>query len=146
MGQTNERDFFMGEQEFLISRWKKPGYAEQLYRALLVGKLKLPMTKFDKFNAPVFTGHRWSFIQPNEEAKALELALNNRTTSVSFEIEKQGGDPDAVFASIAKDEAKWKELGFERITGVPKPAQETEEQAGNDSETPKKADAKTKAN
>lgn len=132
LGQLEEREFYMSVQEFLIEKWKIPGFDEELFRAMLAKKITLPITKFDKFNQPSFTGRRWPFVQPVDEFKAMELALNNRVTSVSIEIEKQGGDPDEIFASIARDEDKFKKLGFARLTNVP---QTVEADAGGDPAT-----------
>lgn len=132
LGQLEEREFYMSIQEFLIEKWKIPGFDEELFRAMLAKKITLPITKFDKFNQPSFTGRRWPFVQPVDEFKAMELALNNRVTSVSIEIEKQGGDPDEIFASISRDEKKMKELGFARLTNVP---QTVEADAGGDPAT-----------
>ncbi len=136
LGQLEEREFYMSLQEFLIERWKEPAFEEQLYRAMLARKIALPISKFDKFNQPVFTGRRWPFVQPVDEQKAMETALNNRVTSISAEIEKQGGDRDEVFQQIAKDETDMAALGFERITGTPAKA-ETESGAGDDGKTTK---------
>lgn len=117
LGQLEEREFYMSIQDFLIERWKEPAYDEQLYRAMLARKVTLPISKFDKFNAAAFTGRRWAFVQPVDENRAMEIALNNRVTSISAEIEKQGGDADEVFQQIARDEERLKELGIPRITG-----------------------------
>lgn len=115
LGQMEEREFYMGVQEFFIERWKEPAFDEQLYRAMLARKVTLPISKFDKFNKPEFTGRRWPFVQPVDEQRAMEIALNNRTTSISAEIEKQGGDRDEVFAQIARDEEDLKRLKIPRV-------------------------------
>lgn len=115
LGIEAENALFHGTQQLLIEAWKVPGFDEELYRAILAKKIFLPLSKFEKFNQPIFTGHRRRGIQPLEEAKANESNLNNRLTSISAIIEEQGLDPEEVFAQIAKDEDKLAELGIPRI-------------------------------
>lgn len=119
VGQLEEREFYMEVQEFLIEKWKKPGYDEELYRAMLSRNVPLPLAKFPKFNRPHFRGRRWPFVQPVDDAKAKQILLDNRIISLSSVIEELGGDPEATFLQIAKDEKRLKELDIERITGLP---------------------------
>lgn len=127
LGQLSEQEYFKTIQEFFIEKWKIPSFDEELYRSMLVRKLPLPISKFDKFNKPKFTGRRWPFVQPVDEMKAVEMRLDNCMTSVSAEIEKLDGNADAseVFAQIARDNETMAKLGLRRITAAEKaPAQE----------------------
>lgn len=120
LGMGAEQETYKSIQKFVIDHWKIPGYDEELYRLMLAGKINLPISKFEKYNQPVFTGRRWSGLQPLEEAKANETNLNNRLTSVSMILESQGKDPDEVFRQIAEDEEKWETLGIgPRLTNTP---------------------------
>lgn len=140
LGQVAEQEFYKSVQDFFIEHWKIPGFDEELYRAMLVGKVRLPVSKFDKFNQPKFTGRRWVFVQPVDEMKAMEMALNNRVTSITAEIEKQGGDASEVFKQIAEDEKTMEALGFERLSSVKSIAPTEEDTAGDGGgkATPKK--------
>lgn len=116
MGQLEEREHYMSVQEFLIEKWKKPGFDEELFRGLLSGKLNLPRAKFDKFNKPDFTGRRWKFVQPVDDQKAKELALNNLQCSIGDVIRETSQEsPKVVFKRIAKEKALLESLGIERI-------------------------------
>ncbi|MEY2500597.1 MAG: hypothetical protein QOI07_931 [Verrucomicrobiota bacterium] len=119
MGQIEEREQYMAVQEFLIEKWKKPGFDEELYRAMLAQKVPLPLSKFAKFNQPDFTGRRWKFVQPVDDMKANEMKLDNLTTSIGDIIrETTQENPRVVFKRIAKEKILLKELGLERITGA----------------------------
>ena len=74
--------------------------------------------------------------------KAMEMALNNRTTSVTAEIERQGGDASEVFKQIAADEEEMAKLGFQRLTSV-QPQIEADPGEG-ETPTPKKKAAPAK--
>lgn len=116
LGQFEERENYKAVQEFLIEKWKEPGADEELYRAILAGKVKLPITKFDKFNAPRFTGRRWQFAQPVDEWKARETQLNNLQCSIGDVIrETSQEEPSDVFKRISEEAAALKKLGLERI-------------------------------
>ena len=125
LGIEAENSLFHATQELLIENWKVPGFDEELYRGMLSRKIALPIAKFEKFNQPIFTGHRRRGIQPLEEAKANESNLNNRLTSISAIIEEQGLSRDEVFEQIRRDEEDLRAMGIDRILNVP-PAVETD--------------------
>jgi len=116
LGQLEEREFYMGVQEFLIEKWKRPGYDEELYRAFLSRGVTLPISKFDKFNKVKFTGRRWPFVQPVQDMTAKTMALDNLTTSISDIIEETTGESgEDMFKKIAGDELLLEKYGLKRI-------------------------------
>jgi lambda family phage portal protein len=119
LGIEAENALFHSTQQLLIDSWKVPGFEEELYRAILAFKIALPIAKFQKFNAPIFTGHRRRGIQPLEEAKANDTNLNNRVVSISELIEESGRNPADVFDQISKDEKLLETLNIQRIANVP---------------------------
>jgi lambda family phage portal protein len=115
LGVEAENALYHDTQELIIEGWKIPGFDEELYRGMLAKKINLPIAKFDKFNSPIFTGHRRSGIQPLEEAKANESNLNNRLDSPQAIVERGGGDWEELKAQIAKNEEELNELNIPRI-------------------------------
>lgn len=113
--EGQEHEHWMMLQDFMIRKWKKPQYKEVIYRAILSGKLKLPLSKLEKFSKPKFRGKRWPYVNPVDDQRANELALNNRIKSVTQVIEETGGDAQETFRQIAADEKQFKELGIERV-------------------------------
>ncbi len=121
IGQNEEREHFKACQSFFARKWKLPSFDEELYRSFLAGKIRLPISKYEKFHKPVFTGRRWPFIQPVDDARAMEILLNNRTRSVSSFIREAGGNPRKVFAEIQRDETEMNKLNIARLIHLPKP-------------------------
>lgn len=116
LGQLEEREFYMGVQEFLIEKWKRPGYDEELYRAFLSRGVTLPISKFDKFNKVKFTGRRWPYVQPVQDMNAKSMALDNLTTSISDIIEETTGESgEDMFRKIAADQLLLEKYGLQRI-------------------------------
>lgn len=120
LGIEAENALFHSTQQLLIEIWKGPGFEEELYRAMLARKIFLPIGKFEKFNQPIFTGHRRSGIQPLEEAKANEVNINSRTDSPQAIVERRGGDWEELKKQIAENETDLNALGIPRITAADK--------------------------
>lgn len=114
-GENAARENWMAIQTFWEEEWKQPEFAEWLTRAILSSNLKLPLAKYDKLNAPKFTGRRWPYVNPLQDRQAEQIALDNCTTSISEIIERGGGEPAEVFAQQAKDKEAMDLLGIARI-------------------------------
>lgn len=67
---------------------------------------------FAKLSRHSWTGRRWSWVDPLKEMQALQLAVGLNVTSVSQIIAEQGYDRDEVFAAIAEERKRMKELGI----------------------------------
>ena len=116
MGQIEEREHYMQVQEFFVEQWKRPGFDEELYRAILSQNVRLPLSKFPKFIASKFTGRRWQFVQPVDDMRAKEIAMNNCLTSPGMVIEETTQeDAEEVFRRIAYDNALMEKYGLKRI-------------------------------
>jgi lambda family phage portal protein len=88
IGQNEEQEAYMAAQEFFIEKWKRPDSEERLYRAIISGKLKLPLSKFDKFNKFEFRGRRWKYLQPIQDIQAKQMLLDNCLTTLSDVFEE----------------------------------------------------------
>jgi len=117
LGQVEEQENFKNIQEFLIEHIKQPMHEEEVWRLQLIGKIPLPVTKYDKFKRAAFAGRRWKFVQPVDDMRAKEIALNNLTTSISDIIaETTQEDTEDVFKRIANDNALMDKYGLKRVT------------------------------
>jgi capsid protein len=67
---------------------------------------RLPQTKFDKFNAPLFGGRRWGWVDPKADVQADRESVALRTKSRAQIIRERGGDPDVVWAELDEEEAR----------------------------------------
>jgi lambda family phage portal protein len=116
LGQLEEREQYKAVQQFLIDRWKKPGFTEELYRSMIIQKVALPLRLFTKFNQPKHVGRRWPFVQPVDDMKAKEMAMNNCVTSISDIIEETTQESaETVFKRISEDNKMMEKYGLERI-------------------------------
>jgi lambda family phage portal protein len=116
LGQLEEREQYKHIQQFMIDNWKQPGFSEELYRAIISGKANLPISRFNKFNKSKHVGRRWPFVQPVDDMRAKELAINNCTTSVGIVIEETTQESaEDMFKRIADDNKLMEKYGLERI-------------------------------
>ena len=108
-GTLDERDMWKVMQGFYIE-FKQEMFSWWLARALMFDTdlKRLPYAKFDKFNAPVFFGRRWDWVDPKSDAAADREAVSLGVRSRSQIIREQGRDPDEV----------WDELDAERERGM----------------------------
>lgn len=148
MGQLEERELYKAVQEFLIEKWKQPGFDEELYRSILAKKINLPIGNFDKFNRPEFTGRRWQFVQPVDEWKATELKLNNLVCTIGDIIkETSQDDPEEVFQRISDENKLLKKYNLARITSAKSESVGTEQPqvpgTGSAPESPSKPNPST---
>jgi lambda family phage portal protein len=119
VGSNEEREHYMSTQQFLIEELKEPMYDEELYRAMLARKVPLPIGKFDKFNAPSFSGRRWKFVQPVDDWSAKEIEMDNCATSLGDVInETTGEDEEDVYKRIARSNKLLEKYGLKRVSSV----------------------------
>ena len=133
-GTLDERDMWMLLQNWLISEFLEPVFEWWLEAALISQAVPLPLSKFDKFNAPMFRGRRWQWVDPEKDAKGDEVALLNGFKSLTQVIAEQGGDIEELFTELAYEKEKLEELGIQLPYLSPKQAEMAPEasNAGNE--------------
>ena len=103
-GTLEEREAWKAIQGWVIEHFCNPVYSDWLKMALLRGRLaNLPMSKFEKFNNPVWQPKRWPWVDPLKDIKAQEAAVTMGVKSVSDVIRETGRDPDEVWRELEKD-------------------------------------------
>jgi len=98
---------FKGWQNSSRKQTCTPWYRWQISRGIATGELP---AKPEVFNMRI----QWPgcpYINPVDEAKGNEIQVNGRTKSLSECIRERGGEPEEVFAEIASDFQKLRELG-----------------------------------
>lgn len=114
LGLDSERDMFKAVQYWFIESFCEEVFTAWLENAFAAGALApLPVSKFDKFNAPYFNGRRWPHVNPQQEVAAIKQRLDMRMTSWSRELAERNIDRDELFDEIAADIAAAKARGFE---------------------------------
>lgn len=102
-GLLEERETYKTAQTFLSESFLEPVYAEWLKMALLTGAVNLPAAKYDKFNAPKWTGRRWSWVDPEKDVNAAMKARAAGFKSSTQIINDMGGDIEDTYAEIQQE-------------------------------------------
>lgn len=127
-GTLEEREMWKDLQGWYIETVKVPVFEWWLARAMLFDtELRLlPYAQFDKFNAPMFFGRRWDWVDPKNDVMAHREAVALGIASRSQIIRERGRDPEEVWAELDAEE----ERGFTapRAAGQQAPARPVEEQ------------------
>lgn len=106
VGLNEERNQWAAMQQFFIETDCVPDFRDWLRWALSTQSVKLPESRFDKFNAMQFTGRTWPAVNPLQDRAAEVMAINNLLMSRSEVIRNGGREPDEVLAEIAADRDK----------------------------------------
>ena len=114
MGEFKERETWQTLQNYLWQNFDQEIYEDWLRYSLLFDRLDgIPPTRYEKFANPKWQGRRWEAIQPVEQQNANAMAYGLRTKSISQIIRDQAQDPEEVWAEMAEDQRRLRELGLE---------------------------------
>lgn len=127
-GAIDERDNWETLQNWFIQEFCAPVFEWWLEAALLTQQVALPISKFDKFNAPLFRGRRWQWIDPQKDAKGDEIALLNGFTTLTQVVSDRGLDIEDVFAELEFEKKKLLAIGVELPYLFPKNAAKAPEE------------------
>lgn len=105
IGLDNFHDTCMVLQEHLIENYRRPHFNAWLKYAILSGQLNLPLSRLEEFQkAALFSGRRWDYIQPVQDAQADILLRDAGIKSTDQIIRERGGKgAEHVYAQIASD-------------------------------------------
>lgn len=105
-GVLEEREVWKSLQTWMIERFCARVYSEWLPLAILSGKLALPIEKLAKFDAAVWQGRRWSWVDPLKDVEANVVAIRNGLTSRARVIRDMGHDPEEIWAELERERAE----------------------------------------
>lgn len=131
LGIDEERHGWEVLQEFVADYFLEPIFEAWLESAMMTGIVPLPFAKFKKFNAPCFTGRRWTSIDPEKDARAKVLKLNSGLTSRSRLLAEDDIERDELDQEIEDDNksAETHGLKFKEIEPEPDPIELEEAKA-----------------
>ena len=111
-GALEDRDFWKMLQGWIIEHVLQDVFDDWLPLAIASGQIRLPLTGKDRFNAPVWHGRRWSWIDPQKDMaaneKAVSLGVNSRTR-IAYE---SGNDIDDIFDELKQENEVMKGAGL----------------------------------
>lgn len=99
-GTIEEREVWKGLQTWLIGQVHFRVYANWLKGALTTGRVALPASKYAKFNAPVWQGRRWPWVDPKNDVDTHIAEINAGLTSRGRVMREQGVDPEEVYREL----------------------------------------------
>lgn len=107
-----ERDDWRSIQQDFIDMWRRPLYSAWLGMALLTGALKLASRDPARFTAVRHRPRGWQWIDPEKEARAAVISIQNGLGTRTGFLAEKGEDLEDVFAELAREQALAKEYGL----------------------------------
>jgi len=107
-----ERDDWRSIQQDFIDMWRRPLYSAWLGMALLSGALKLASRDPSRYTAVRHRPRGWQWIDPEKEAKAAVISIQNGLGTRTGFLAEKGQDLEDVFAELAREEALAREYGI----------------------------------
>lgn len=123
-GELDERDMWLGVQEWFLSQVKSREFLEWLKLAILAGKIKNGVTVGDAeelASCAQWRGRRWAWVDPQKDITSRIMSSNAGFESKTAIIESQGGDINDVYEELAEEKELAAELGLEFITDLGNP-------------------------
>jgi len=99
-----ERDDWRSIQQDFIDMWRRPLYSAWLSMALLTGTLKLSSRDPSRYLAVRHRPRGWQWIDPEKEAKAAVISIQNGLGTRTGFLAEKGEDIEDVFAELAREE------------------------------------------
>ncbi len=140
VGLLDSREIWKLRQIIVVDRLLLPFFAEWLKFAILSGTLNLPMSKYDKFNKPVFVGRRWGWVDPLKDIMADALAVEYGFTTRTQILAERGQDIQEINAELAQEQADADNAGiklkFHEKQSAPAAAQDPNDDDNTDDQSP----------
>lgn len=126
-----ERDGWKALQEWFIEDFCEDIFKDWLLYALSFQAVQLPVVKFDKFCQPWFYGRRWAWVDPEKEANAAILTIDNNLDTHENILAEKGLDYEEVMDRRELEVKDLKKRGLyvppskTNLPQQPKPVDET---------------------
>jgi lambda family phage portal protein len=138
-GLLEDREHYKAVQTWWINRFETPVFLFWLQIALANGSLKdpttgtrLPFSKLDKFSEHRFRPRRWPWVDPEKDANANVIAVDNRLKSRSEVIEESS---QATFEEVITEQAKEQKFAEQQGVELPPVAGDVPEKPEDDGDT-----------
>ncbi len=101
-GEMADRDAWRDMQTFMVEHLCEPIYESWLKWFLTAGLTKLPLARFDKFNASVWRPRGWAWVDPRNESEASVNDVQNNFKALEVVAAERGYDLEEIFEANAK--------------------------------------------
>jgi lambda family phage portal protein len=118
-GVLEERDSWQIIQSWMIDHFCQPIFEEWLSMALLTQAVRLPISKFDKFNSAVWRPRGWDWVDPLRDLKAQRESLDAGLTTRAKIVASKGEDLEEIFEQLEQEEKLQEQhkLEFAKVGG-----------------------------
>lgn len=103
VGELDARTVWRELQQYLVENFLEPVFMEWLRWALLTREVNLPMAKFDKFAVAEWRPRGWQWVDPQKDANAKLIEIQNGWSNYSEVAAEQGKDLEEVARQYAAD-------------------------------------------
>lgn len=139
-GAADEREHWKLDQMLMIEGLMEPIFRDWLMAVLTLQVVKLPLSRFDKFNKPVFTGRTWEGVNPKEDAETEILLQEHGLSTKTDYFASKGMDLEEVNRIISAEKESAKKYGLEFPSGLntpklPKPDTNADQGADGNQDT-----------
>ena len=115
-GVLEDREIFKGLQNWFVDSFVRPVFEMWVTYAWMNGQImidgRVSRRQPSDYQKASYQPRRWAWVDPQKDATANQIFLDNRLKSRSQLIREQGDDPETVWQEIAKDDAKMAALGI----------------------------------
>lgn len=142
-GWLDERETYMKMQAHMVEHLMLEIFEAWLETQLTLQTIKLPLSKFDAFNKPMFIGRRWPWIDPQKDVMSSLMETNGGLKTKQQIIESSDSDLDLeeTFEQLAYEKKLAEKHGLEFAnpntggsTSAPKEEKEKTKPKGEDPE------------
>ena len=118
-------------------------FEEWLRTSLLNGAINLPISKFEIFNKPKFTGRRWPWVDPEKDIRAALMEIDGGLSTRTKWTEESGEDFEEICRVQADEKAIAAEynLTFAGANGKTEEKQTVEDEPKDKEETADEKDS-----
>lgn len=99
-----DRERWKELQTWMIEHLCTEVFEEWLLMSLTTQRIPLPLTKFEKFNSPIWRPRGWRWVDPLKEMKAYAEAVNAGFISAQDVASELGMDIEDVYAQLAQEQ------------------------------------------
>lgn len=131
-GALEERDGWKVIQQWMIDDFITQVFESWLEMLLLTPRTNLPYAKFEKFNAPVFRGRTFDWVDPAKDIKAeMNMVKSGWKTNRQVISERMNMDLEDVYEQLAEEKRLAESYGLTFDLGGAISGKEPKEPAGN---------------
>ncbi len=127
-GNIEERDLWKILQRWTIENLHEQIFEDWLLMSITTGKISLPVSKFEKFNKPIWRPRGWMWVDPVKEVRSNRDAIDGGLKSAQDVASEQGMDIEDVYIQLAVEKKLREKYGVSLMDEIVEEANDEEEE------------------